>query len=601
MRLNPLFALLAATFFVAPALHAQTSAPLHETRAVWVTTVYRLDWPPFDPNVSPTLLRQVQQDALDRIVDRSAERGLNTLFFQVFFHGTAAYPSQRVPWSNYIAGEAGKDPGWDPLEYVIEKAHARGMEVHAWFNVYQMGNPSSEVSETAEPLHVRVANPDWVKPYYVGATTEVRDYWLNPADPDARAWLVGNVEEIIDNYDVDGIHFDYMRYPGYGLPGDADGMVEWPNGQTTIDNWRRENVNMFVRDAYAATKAIKPWVKVGSAPIGTRRYYTNAPPGFWAWDHLYQDARQWLIEGVQDYVAPQLYHDIGTEATSHDFAFWLDHWLAISRGRHIYAGLATYRENDPNEKIFKAGEIARQIALAREEGADGQSHFRYRHTESSPFGGHYAPLALPAVMDYLDEAAAPDVPADVDVSGEGSTYTVTWSFGAAAETDPLRRFAVMRGIGGPPSRTTGEDIVAILGPDDRSFTETLTLGEGEHPYYRVVSQSLLGMTAFSEVSTTDPNPVSAEVNRGLAGAGIVDVYPNPSSSRVTIGFDAPTYGSVTLRVVDMMGRVVQVHEEMVAAGRTEVALSVDGLASGSYLVQSDFNGARSSARLVVVR
>lgn len=600
MRLTLLSALLVGTVLLAPAAHAQTAPPVHETRAVWVTTVWRLDWPPFDANVSPTLLRQVQQRAMDRIVEGSAERGFNTLFFQVFFHGTAAYDSERVPWTSLIAGEPGKDPGWDPLEYIIEKAHSHGMEVHAWFNVYQMGNANTEISETAEPLHVRVANPDWITPYYL-RNGDIRDYWINPAHPDAREWLVGNVEEIIANYDVDGIHFDYMRYEEMGFEIDQESRATWPNSGSTLAEWRRENVNMFVRDAYAAVKDIKPWVKVGSAPIGMRKYYLNAPPGYWGWDFLYQDAARWMQEGIQDYISPQLYFDIGNNTNPHDFESYLEEWLTHAHGRHVYAGLATYRQNDPNERIYDAGEIARQIEMARDKGAQGQVHFRYRHTEPAPFGGNYDRLAIPPPMAFLDAAAAPAAPQNVEVTRDGSSIDLAWEADGEREGDPLRRFAIFRNIDAAPDTTDSDQLVAVLGPDARRFAETLDLDADSHPYYRVVAQSLLGITTSSAVATTDPSPVSAESPAGDYRVAINKVFPNPAASNLTIGFASDVAARYTLVATDVTGRVVLSIEGDAVAGQNDVSLDVANLASGVYLLQIDVAGHRLTTKFVAAR
>ncbi len=527
-------------------------------------------------------------------MDEHVDLNMNTVVFQVFTHGMAFWDSERVPWSHLITDEPGKDPGWDPLAYAVEVAHERGLELHAWYNVFQMGNPNTEINAD----HVRNTNPDWVKPYHDGL--DVRDYWINPAHPEAREWLVGNVLEIVENYDVDAIHFDYIRYPAYGFDDDHISKREWPNDAFFIDDWKRENVNIFAREVYAAVKEAKPWVKVGSAPIGT--YKNDGTPGFWAWDHLYQASRVWLEEGVHDYLAPQLYFDIGTGFSSHDFRSWLIDWINNSHGRHIYAGHGTWRESFGD---FSTGEIGRQIGEMRERGADGSLHFRQSFVSRTLLRGQYDTPSLPARMPWRPEAAAPTAPAQalIEWSPESQTITISWDRSEASDVDPLRRYALFRSEGAPPDVTTAEDLVAIVGAQDTTYTETFTEPPRPHVYYSVVAQSQYGMVSDpSPTVTTETTPLTADLPQQASSVRIHDVYPNPAVNSVRVRFEVPSHGNVTFTLYDLLGRSVAVpFDADQSAGSHELELHVGDLAPAVYLLEMVSAAGTDVRRMVVGR
>ncbi len=237
--------------------------------------------------------------------------------------------------------------------------------------------------------------------------------------------------------------------------------------------------------------------------------------------------------------------------------------------------------------------------MTREKGADGQVHFRYRHTEQEPFGGNYDRLAIPPAMAFLDAAQAPAAPGDVDIVRNGSSFELTWNAGDMGETDPLRRFAIFRNVDANPDTTDSGHLVAILGPDARSYSETLSIDAESHPYYRVVAQSLLGITSSSAIVTTDPSPVNAGRPDAPLSVGINSVYPNPATSTVTIGFtsDAPT--SYRLIASDVTGRTAVNTKGEATAGRNEISIDVSQLASGIYLLQIDLSGHMLTTKLVV--
>jgi uncharacterized lipoprotein YddW (UPF0748 family) len=370
----------------------------HEFRAVWIATAIQLDWP---GTTDPVLAEQ----RLRSMIRRSKDLGLNAVLFQVVARGDAVYPSERLPWSPWMTGTPGGDPGWDPLEIAIEETRRLGMELHAWSNVFIVGHTShTPKSSGSSPPHVVYSHPEWIE-------TVDNNEWLNPGIPEVREWIVTNVIELVENYDIDAVHFDYIRYPAKGFDSDQDLKSRHnPKGIADLDDWRRENVTDFVRSSYDAVKERKPWIKVGSAVAGSYQWYSGAPPSNWGYNDLYQESRKWLEEEIHDYVAPMIYHTIGTEPypgnnhNSPDFAFIIREWTENAFGRQIYAGMAPYRD------IVKI-EIPDQIDSSRVVEADGHVYFRYEFiADTPPFAHRYTNRSIIPPMAWMgtESPASPD-------------------------------------------------------------------------------------------------------------------------------------------------------------------------------------------------
>jgi uncharacterized lipoprotein YddW (UPF0748 family) len=569
--------------------------PLYEARGAWLTTVWRLDWPPQSS-------ASVQEQQLRNIIRNMKSLGMNTVVFQVLSHGEAMYESERLPWANWLTGSPGLNPGFDPLAVAVDEAHTNGMELHAWMNVFHVAAPTSNISPTVEPLHVRYAHPEWVQQISDGT------WWGNPGIPAFRDWQIANAMEIVSNYDVDAIHFDYMRYPERaGLPGDADLMLQEPNGASSLAEWRRENVNRFVRAAYDSVKSMKPWVKVGSAPIGAYRWFQNAPPGYWAWDDLYQDGFRWLADGVMDYVAPQLYFTIGTAPLppntylSQDFDHWMQGWMANRNGRHVYSGHAAWLETA--ESRFPAGEVARQIESARAAGAHGQFHFRYAHTTGSPFGGHYQRPSLMPEMTWQD-GTEPSTPATgISYDRDSRVIEVSWSEVQSDENDPVRRYAIFRRVGGTPDETSALDLIGFVGATTNTWSEAFPSDPEAFVRYSVVAQTATGrISRPSNAVSTETTSLRSEDAVDHTGDVTLSIYPNPASNKVSVEILLPAAVRGQLTVFDMLGRRVHhVDLGVLAAGRTLSDMDIPHLPPGHYLIELSTESGRYSKRFSVVR
>jgi uncharacterized lipoprotein YddW (UPF0748 family) len=361
----------------APAPGSEPPPVEREFRGVWVAAVANLDWPS-----RPGLPADSQKAELVRILDRAQQLRLNVVILHVRPAGDALYASSLEPWSGWLTGVEGRppEPYYDPLEFAVAQAHVRGLELHAWFNPYRARHPTA--TWAAADNHISRTHPALVHRY--GSYL-----WMDPGEELVRRRSVEVVLDVVRRYDVDGVHIDDYFYPYRET--DASGReIEFPDsaayaryvsGGGTMDrsDWRRDNVNRYVAELYAAVKTAKPWVKVGISPIGMWR--PNVAPqlgGYDAYEGIFADARKWLLEGTLDYLAPQLYWPIAR--TDASFPVLLDWWVKQNRlGRGVYAGLIPSNVNlDPGPRAgWRADEILGQIYITRgRPGAEGHIHFR---------------------------------------------------------------------------------------------------------------------------------------------------------------------------------------------------------------------------------
>jgi uncharacterized lipoprotein YddW (UPF0748 family) len=325
-----------------------------EFRGAWVATVFNLDWPS-----KPGLSAAEQKAQLLAMLDRARELKMNAILLQVRSVSDACYESTREPWSEFLSGKQGIDPGYDPLAFAVKEAHARGIELHAWFNPFRAGTKSAG-SYAAN--HVTHTHPEWIRPY--GG-----QLWVDPGEPEARRYILDVILDVVKRYDIDGVHIDDYFYP-YPVKGAGDFRddASWrrygANSGMTRDDWRRDNINRFVEAMYREVKAQKPALRVGISPFGIWRPRVPATieAGLDAYGQLYADARHWLAEGWCDYLTPQLYW--GIEPAKQSFPVLLHWWREqSSAGRPVWPGIATERIG----RARPAQEIAQQIELTRQD------------------------------------------------------------------------------------------------------------------------------------------------------------------------------------------------------------------------------------------
>ncbi|MGD9420293.1 MAG: glycoside hydrolase family 10 protein [Verrucomicrobiota bacterium JB025] len=324
-----------------------------EFRGAWVATVYNIDWPS-----RKGLAAETQKAEMRRILDKLVELKMNAMVFQVRPECDALYRSAVEPWSGWLTGTQGKSPGYDPLGYAIEQAHARGIEVHAWFNPFRARcNNESPVSRK----HVTRTQPGMTRRY--GTMT-----WCDPGDPDARAHALRVILDVVQRYDVDGVHLDDYFYPY------PKGGLSFVDGRTPAQ--RRASIDGFVKGLYEGVKRRKPWVRVGISPFGIWR--PGVPAGIEAnldsFEQLAGDSRKWLAKGWVDYLAPQLYWRI--EPRKQSFPVLLE-WWRKQGSRPVWPGIATSRIESSEDPGRPASEIIHQIDLTRKLGRVSHGHVHW--------------------------------------------------------------------------------------------------------------------------------------------------------------------------------------------------------------------------------
>jgi uncharacterized lipoprotein YddW (UPF0748 family) len=374
---------------------------------VWLSSVSNLDFP------SRTGLTEAQARAeLEAIVERVARAGLNTIFFQVRPESDALYASTIEPWSRFLTGTQGRDPGYDPLAVLLALAHARGIEVHAWLNPYR---GMSSTSATTDARHV-------TRTLSAHAIRYGSSIVMDPGAPAVRAHVVAVIADLAGRYDLDGVHFDDYFYPypdasGTPFPDDAtyDAYVAG-GGTLSLGDWRRENVNALVREVHDALAASHPAMRFGISPFGI--YRPGMPEGIRGLDAyatIYCDAPRWMAEDWVDYVAPQLYWP--TEPAAQAFEPLITWWGGRADDHeHVFAGHALYRLGATT--AWTLDEMETQIdivrGLAPEGRVTGSLFFRYANLEDDVLGVAtafedrvYARPALPPAIPRLIDAPAP--------------------------------------------------------------------------------------------------------------------------------------------------------------------------------------------------
>ena len=449
---------------------APDAPPKRQMRAEWIAGVENIDWPS-EPGLSP----EAQQAELADLYDEAVDNGLNAVFVQIRPTADAFWPSPHEPWSEWLTGEQGSDPGYDPLAFAVEQAHERGLEFHGWFNPYRVAmhdDPSRLVAD-----HPARRNPDWVFAY--GGKL-----YYDPGLPEVRAFVAEAMMDAVERYDMDGVHFDDYFYPypveGEEIP-DEDTFAEHGRGFDDIGDWRRDNVNLLIQEMDAAVHEAKPHVKFGVSPFGIWRNSSSDPDGsdttgFESYDGIYADSRTWVREGWVDYINPQVYWEIGLAAA--DYAVLVPWWEGVTEGTgvHLYIGQAAYKVG--NEGAWSdPRELTDHLAFNRDHpGVQGDVFFSatsLRTNAAEAMGivaeEHYAHPALIPVKEDLG-GEAPSAPAVVGAeAGEGGTELTV----EAGRGDAPAAYAVY-GFDGAPD--PGEQLCGL--EDPRNMVGTVPAEEG---------------------------------------------------------------------------------------------------------------------------
>ncbi|MGE5498792.1 MAG: glycoside hydrolase family 10 protein [Syntrophothermus sp.] len=295
-----------------------------ELRAAWVATVDNIDWPS-----KPGLSVDEQKKEAIAILDRLKELNMNAVIFQVRPQADALYKSDLEPWSYYLTGEQGKapEPFYDPLEFWVSEAHARGIELHAWFNPYRANHPAMKCE--ISPKSIVKTKPECVR-----KLGKAGYYWMDPSLQEVQNHSYSVIMDVVKRYDIDGVQFDDYFYPyseyneGKDFPDDESYKAYTDKGgKLSRGDWRRDNVNKFVKRVYEGIKKVKASVLFGISPFGLYRpgYPASIPSGFDQYSTLYADAKLWFNRGWVDYYSTQLYWNISNMKVSFPIHFgWWD-------------------------------------------------------------------------------------------------------------------------------------------------------------------------------------------------------------------------------------------------------------------------------------
>ena len=395
-----------------------------EFRGAWIATVANINWPS-----KKDLTSDQQKQEVINILDKLASYNFNAVIFQARPQCDALYKSELEPWSYYLTGKQGiaPEPYYDPLEFWIDEAHKRGMELHVWLNPYRAHHSTGgEISDYS----IVKKHPDWI------VKLETGYWWLDPSKKEVQDHSYNVVLDIAKRYDVDGIHFDdyFYPYPSYNNEKDFPDDDSWKNylstgGTLSKNDWRRSNINLFIKRVYSGIKHVKPNVKFGLSPFGIwRPGNPDSIEGFDQYDKLFADAKLWINEGWVDYWSPQLYWKINSMKQS--FPILLGWWKNENlKGRHFWPGLNFSRENNELNTQEAINEIMVVRGMLPESPGNiswsAQPILDYKELSSAIVSGPYKKQALiPKTTWFKSE---PISPPDIFMSKLSDKINIAWT------------------------------------------------------------------------------------------------------------------------------------------------------------------------------
>ncbi|HBG58311.1 glycoside hydrolase family 10 protein [Proteiniphilum sp. UBA1028] len=443
--------------------------PSTEVRAVWLTTNYGLDWP------QNRISQDEQKRELIAILDNLKKNNFNTVMFQVRARGEVFYNSRIEPMSSMMVTDSPGRTKFDPLAFAVEECHKRGLECHAWIITYPLGGDKHVKSLGASSVTRK--NPSITKKFK-------GEWFLDPGNPRTDDYLLSIVEEVVDNYDVDGIHFDYIRYPDNRGQFPDDGMYRLHGKGKTRADWRRDNITRFVKKAYDRVKELKPWVQVSSSPLGRYRTLGTQGHGWTAFETVYQDAAKWMKTGIHDAIYPMMYYK------DQLFYPYVDDWLNHGNGRIVVPGLGAYQMI---ELGWSRQDILSQLEYTRMKNTTGQAFFRTENVLSNTKGILQAlktyykyPAKLPSLTWLSD--SVPEKPYDLRAEKlPDGIFQLKWE---AKNKENRVTYNVYRSSSEEFSTDDAENILAVglrephvefhIPDDDKAYYYYITVSDSYH-------------------------------------------------------------------------------------------------------------------------
>jgi len=527
-------------FFATEKLHAQDmEPPKYEFRGAWIATVYKLDWPTSNVEIH-------QKRQMTGLLDDLKDAGINAVFFQVRSVADAMYESSYEPWSHYLTGSQLTPATYDPLTFVIEEAHRRGMELHAWVNPYRAHNGATfQVADH----HVTKKHPEWT--YRAGEIT-----YLDPGQQAVRDYVTSIVMDIARRYPIDGIHFDDYFYPyppnhlTFTNRPDQQTFEQENRGFTNITAWRRDNTNLLIAQVSDSLRTLNPSLKFGISPFGI---WKNGVPagtkGLDAYNRIFADPIEWIRSQTIDYLVPQLYWRFGGDQDYAKLSTW---WAGEATGIHLYIGHALYRTRTGG---FTSSEVPNQVAFNRTiEQIDGSIFFRAqdllpgrsRNFAERMRNGLFQYPSLPPPMEGKDMTPPPS-PTNLKVKKNQFSVHLSW------DDFNVGRYTIyrVRSDTRPDEKEVTNDVrnlIAITGELEYIDEDVF---ETERFWYLVRSVGSNSIESPpSNLVSTSREFVSPSMQFHLSA------YPTVFSDHIQIEYALQTPEVVTLQLFDAIGRNV---------------------------------------------
>ncbi len=446
-----------------------------EFRGVWIASVSNIDWPS-----KPGLPAEKQKQEFIDLLNFHHNLGINAVIVQIRPASDALYNSNYEPWSYWLTGKQGRKPKpyYDPLEFMIKEAHEKNMEFHAWINPFRATiseNPHTRKS------HITRKHPEWILEY---AGQKV----INPGIPEARAYIIKIINDIVQRYDIDAIHFDDYFYPypenGKEFPDEKD-FKKNNNGFKNIEDWRRNNIDILIKSIHDDIINIKPEVKFGISPFGIWRNKRSdslgsSTYGLPSYDAIYADSRKWLQKGWIDYIVPQIYWSMENKYASYDTL--VNWWNKNSFNRHLYIGHSAYKINDEKDQAWQdLKQIPNQVKLNRSlKNVDGSVFFSSKvlvnnkgRLADSLKNIYYKFPALLPLMPWKD-SIAPEPPVNLKTTKSDKGIFIRWEeAGKAADSDQASAYVIYRFTDKSYSPTLASSIAGIVNSSVHTFLDTL--------------------------------------------------------------------------------------------------------------------------------
>lgn len=593
-------------FFCCLLFITQAQNPKREFRGAWIATVGNIDYP-----TSKTLTTVQQQAEFVKILDQHKQAGINAVMVQIRTNGDAFYPSELAPWSEFLTGLQGKAPVpfYDPLAFMILECRKRGIEFHAWFNPYRaVSNVNTSILDAK---HVAIKHPEWLLPF---GNLRV----LDPGNSEVRKHVTKVVMEVANKYDIDGIHFDdyFYPYPTAGLTlNDSATYAREKRGILNKNDWRRDNVNLLIKAISDSIKSVKPWVKFGISPFGIWQNKSAAQPlgsatgGLESYNDIYCDTRTWLQNGWIDYVAPQLYWNIGLAVA--DFSKLVPWWSDNTFDRHLYVGHGAYRINASDAVAWQnPSEMLNQIRLVRGSvKAKGSMFYNTTSLNKNLLGFRdslitklYNTPSLMPIMTWKD-AVAPNEPQNLSVNLTNTGLELKWTKPTTGTTEfeKIKGYVVYRFANNETVDISKAGAIrTIIYKDTTAFFDAQSTPQALKYTYVVTAFDRLQNESLPSNASTVVLVTGIEEENLLTE--LLQNFPNPFSDYTKINYYLTKPSKVLLKIKDLFGqdKVILINETQ-SAGNQSVEFYNQIVNSGIYMYILETEEGVLSRKMIVIR